>query len=52
MLATPYATPQDPTNYLGNDYGRSDLNLTNRLVIDFAWDPPGATPPNCFPAGP
>jgi len=38
--ATPYGVPQDPTNYLHNDYGTSDLNLTNRLVIDFAWNLP------------
>jgi hypothetical protein len=40
VFATPYANPQDPTNYLNNDYSRSDFNLTNRLVIDFAWDLP------------
>ncbi len=40
VFATPYNVPQDPPNYLNNDYGRSDLNLTNRLVIDFAWDLP------------
>ena len=40
VYATPYTIPQDPTNYLNNDYGRSDLNLTNRLVIDFAWNLP------------
>jgi len=41
VLATPYTVPQAPTNYLNNDYGRSDLNLTSRLVIDFAWNVPG-----------
>ena len=40
VFATPYTIPQDPTNYLNNDYGPSDLNLTNRLVIDFAWNLP------------
>jgi hypothetical protein len=40
VFATPYSVPQDPTNYLNNDYARSDLNLTNRMVIDFAWDLP------------
>jgi hypothetical protein len=40
VVATPYTVPQDPTNYQNNDYGRSDLNLTNRLIIDFAWDLP------------
>jgi hypothetical protein len=40
VLATPYSIPQDPPNYLNNDYGRSDLNLTNRFVIDFAWNVP------------
>ena len=27
-------------NYLNNDYGTSDFNLNNRLVIDFTWDLP------------
>ena len=40
VAATPYNIPQDPPNYLNNDYGRSDLNVTNRLVINFAWDLP------------
>jgi hypothetical protein len=40
VVATPYNIPQDPTNYLNNDYARSDFNLTNRLVINFAWDLP------------
>ncbi len=40
VVATPYNIPQDPTNYLNNDYGTSDFNLTNRLVINFAWDIP------------
>ena len=40
VFATPYGVPQDPTNYLNNDYSRSDFNLTNRLVIDFVWDLP------------
>ena len=40
VFATPYNIPQSPNNYLNNDYGRSDLNLTNRLVIDFAWNLP------------
>ncbi len=40
IVSTPYNIPQDPTNYLNNDYAPSDLNLTNRVVIDFAWDLP------------
>ena len=40
VYATPYNVPQDPPNYLNNDYGRSDLDVTNRLVINFAWDLP------------
>ncbi len=40
VYATPYAVPQDPTNYLNNDYATSDLNLTNRFVVDFAWNLP------------
>jgi hypothetical protein len=40
VYATPYSVPQDPPNYLDNDYATSDLNLTNRLVVDFAWDLP------------
>jgi hypothetical protein len=48
VFATPYTVPQDPTNYLNNDYGRSDLNLTNRLVIDFAWNLPWRQSSNLF----
>jgi hypothetical protein len=40
VYTTPYNVPQDPTNYLNNDYATSDLNLTNRLVVDFAWNLP------------
>ena len=40
VFATPYNIPQDPTNYLNNDYATSDLSLTNRLVVDFAWNLP------------
>jgi Carboxypeptidase regulatory-like domain len=40
IYATPYTVPQDPNNFLRNDYGRSDLNITNRFVADFAWDVP------------
>jgi hypothetical protein len=42
IYATPYTVPQDPNNFLRNDYGRSDLNITNRFVLDFAWDLPWA----------
>ena len=40
IAATPYNIPQDPTNYLNNDYAPSDFNLTNQAVIDFTWDLP------------
>ena len=40
IYATPYTVPQDPYNFLQNDYGRSDLNITNRLILDFAWEVP------------
>ena len=34
---TPYTVAQDPTNYLNNEYGPSDYNVPQRLVIDYAW---------------
>jgi hypothetical protein len=37
---TPYTVPQDPYNFLTNDYGRSDYDLTNRFVVEYTWAVP------------
>jgi len=37
-LVTPYLIPQDPFNFLANDYGRSDFDSRHRLTIDYVWE--------------
>ena len=34
---TPYTIPQDPYNFLQNDYGRSDYDQTNRFLLEYTW---------------
>jgi hypothetical protein len=34
---TPYTIPQDPYNFLKNDYGRSDYDQTNRFIVEYTW---------------
>jgi len=40
VIVTPYDIPQDPTNFLQNDYGPSDFDTRHRLVVDYTWVPP------------
>ena len=40
VLNSRYLLPQDPFNYLHDDYGRSDFNTTHRVVIDYTYDVP------------
>ncbi len=40
VFVSRYNIPQDPTNYLRDDYGRSDFNVTHRFVVDYSWDLP------------
>ena len=35
-----YALPQDPTNFLHNDWAHSDFDVPHRAVIDFTWAVP------------
>jgi len=39
-IVTPYSIPQDPYNFLQNDYGRSDYDQTNRFILEYAWEIP------------
>ncbi len=41
-IVTPYTTPQDPYNFLTNDYGRSDFDQTNRFILDYSWEIPAS----------
>ena len=41
---TPYTVPQDPYNFLKNDYGRSDYDQTNRFVFEYSWAIPVTKP--------
>jgi len=36
-----YLLPQDPNNFLHNDWGNSDFNVPHRFVLDYAWQVPG-----------
>jgi hypothetical protein len=40
VQVTPYTIPQEPYNYLNNDYGRSDFDQTNRFILEYSWDIP------------
>jgi len=40
VQVTPYTLPQDPYNFLRNDYGRSDYDQTNRFILEYTWDIP------------
>jgi len=39
-LVSPYLVPQDPYNSLRNDYGPSDFDTRNRLILDYNYDLP------------
>ncbi|HVP43810.1 MAG TPA: TonB-dependent receptor [Terriglobales bacterium] len=38
VLVTPYLIPQDPFNFLVNDYGRSDFDTKHRFTLDYVWE--------------
>ncbi|MDP9267746.1 MAG: carboxypeptidase regulatory-like domain-containing protein [Acidobacteriota bacterium] len=40
VITTPYNIPQDPNNFLRNDWGPSDYNTNHRFVMDWTWDVP------------
>jgi hypothetical protein len=40
VQVTPYTIPQEPYNFLTNDYGRSDFDQTNRFILEYTWDVP------------
>ena len=40
VFVSRYTVPQDPDNYLRDDYGRSDFDVAHRVVWDYAWDVP------------
>jgi|HubBroStandDraft_6_1064221.scaffolds.fasta_scaffold00450_4 hypothetical protein len=41
---TPYTIPQDPYNFLRNDYGLSDFNQTNKFILEYTWEVPTSKP--------
>jgi Carboxypeptidase regulatory-like domain/TonB dependent receptor len=41
---TPYTIPQDPYNFLRNDYGPADFNQTNRFILEYTWEIPTSKP--------
>ncbi len=45
---TPYTIPQDPYNFLRNDYGRSDFDQTNRFILEYTWEIPTSKPSRGF----
>jgi hypothetical protein len=40
-IVSRYLIPQDPNNFLHNDWGNSDFNVPHRLVVDYTWQVPG-----------
>ena len=40
ILVTPYFLPQDPFHFLSDERGRSDFDVTHRLVLDHTWEVP------------
>ena len=40
VQTTPYSIPQDPFNFLHDDYGPSDFDSRHRGVINFTWNLP------------
>lgn len=40
VFVSHYGIPQDPLNYLHNDWGRSDFDVPHRLALDYMWDVP------------
>lgn len=44
VLVTPYTIPQDPYNFLKNDYGRASFDQTNRFILAYTWEIPVSRP--------
>jgi hypothetical protein len=44
VLVTPYTIPQDPYNFLTNDYARADFDQTNRFILEYSWVGPTTKP--------
>jgi hypothetical protein len=44
VLVTPYTIPQDPYNFLTNDYSRADFDQTNRFILEYSWAIPTSKP--------
>jgi len=40
-IVSRYLIPQDPNNFLHNEWGNSDFNVPHRFVLDYTWDIPG-----------
>jgi hypothetical protein len=40
VITSPYLIPQDPINFLYNDYGHSDFDTPQRAIVDFIYDLP------------
>ncbi len=40
ILVSRYNLPQNPLNFLVDDYGPSDFDVRHRVVIDYTWDVP------------
>ena len=43
VQVTPYTIPQDPYNFLRNDYGRSDFDQSSRFILEYTWEVPTAS---------
>src|SRR5437762_741695 len=41
VFVSRYTVPQDPYNFLRNDWGPSDFDSPHRVVIDYVWRIPG-----------
>jgi len=40
VITSRYLLPQDPINYLKDEYGQSDFDSPHRFVLDYTWDMP------------
>ncbi len=38
VLVSPYNIPQNPFDFLVNDWGRSDFDSTHRVTVDYVWE--------------
>ena len=42
VITSRYLLPQDPVNYLKDEYGQSDFDSPHKFVIDYTWELPFA----------